>query len=136
MRRMQRRSLRQRWRPCRRSAGRIPRRFTLTPSLHLLDVGWPVHEIWKPIQCGQPPADPQPAQVCLRVWRQNLRVFHRPVDPAEYAALAALRAGATFSKVCESIAAVVGENEGAERAASLLQAWLADELLTGCPGSV
>jgi hypothetical protein len=107
-------------------------RFTLTPSLHVLEVGWPVHEIWRQAQAGEQPLEPEPAATCLRVWRQNLRVFHRPVHAAEAVALTAIRRGATFGAVCESIAAVVGENEGAERAAALLQEWLADELLSGC----
>jgi hypothetical protein len=104
-------------------------RFTLTPSLHLLDVGWPVHEIWRRAQGGEQPVEPQPADTCLRVWRQNLRVFHRPIDAAERAALSAIRGVATFGRVCEDIAAATGE--GAERAAALLHEWLADELLTG-----
>jgi Putative DNA-binding domain len=110
-------------------------RFTLTPSLHVLELGWPVHEIWRQAQAGDRPFS-EPAETYLRVWRQNLRVFHRPVDAAEYAALTAIRAGETFSEVCESIAAVVGEDEGPERAATLLQEWLADALLTGCSASV
>ena len=111
-------------------------RFTLTPSLHLLDVGWPVHEIWRQAQAGELPVAPPPADTCLRVWRQNLRVFHRPIDAAERAALTAIRAGATFGRVCEDIAAVTGQREGAERAAALLHGWLADALLNGFSVSV
>jgi hypothetical protein len=106
-------------------------RFTLTPSLHLLDVGWPVHEIWRQAQAGEQPAEPQPVATCLRVWRQDLRVFHRPIDAAERAALRAVRAGAPFAPVCEQIVEAHGEGEGSTRAFNLLSAWLADGLLIG-----
>jgi len=106
-------------------------RFTLTPSLHLLDVGWPVHEIWKQAQAVEKRVEPQPADSCVRVWRQDLRVFHRPIDAVERGALTAIRAGAVFTDVCEGITAAAGETEVAARAAALLHEWLADELLTG-----
>ena len=106
-------------------------RFQLTPSLRLLDVDWPVHEVWKQAQEGEAPDEVRPATTTLRVWRQDLRVFHRPIDAAESAALNALRAGAEFSGVCERVVAYYGEGEGAERAASLLGTWLGDGLITG-----
>ena len=106
-------------------------RFTLTPSLHLLDVGWPVHEIWRQAQAGEQPVDPQPVATCLCVWRHNLRVFHRPIDTAERAALQAVRTGAPFALVCEHIAEDHGEVEGPTQALNLLGAWLADGLLVG-----
>lgn len=105
--------------------------FTLTPSLHLLDVGWPVHEIWRQAQAGEKPLHPQPAATCLRVWRQNLRVFHRPIDTSERAALHTVGTGAPFALVCEQIAEDHGEVEGPTLALNLLRAWLADGLLVG-----
>lgn len=106
-------------------------RFTLTPSLQMLDGGWPVHEIWRQAQAGEQPVEPQPAETCLRVWRQNLRVFHRPIDAAERTALRAVKVGAPFAVVCEQIVEHDGEAAGPARALNLLGEWLADGLLTG-----
>ena len=106
-------------------------RFTPTPSLHLLDVGWPVHEIWRQAQAGEEQVEPQPADTCVRLWRQDLRVFHRPIDAAERAALDVLRHGASFATVCAHIINCTGETEGPERALNLLSDWLTDGLLIG-----
>ena len=105
-------------------------RFTLTPSLCLLDVDWPVHEIWRQTQVGETPAEPQPAATCLRVWRPEWRVFHRQMDPAEAAALRAVQQETAFAEVCEQIAAFVSDVQSAERAVALLGQWLTDGLLT------
>jgi hypothetical protein len=106
-------------------------RFQLTPSLRLLRLDWPVDEVWKQAQRDEPAGQLQPASTTLRVWRQDLRVFHRPMDAAESAALNAVSAGAQFADVCERIVACEGEAHGAERALALLGEWLADGLLTG-----
>ena len=105
-------------------------RFTLTPSLRLLDVGWPVHEIWRQTQAGEGPVEPQPAATCLRVWRQEWRVFHRQTDAAEAAALRAVQQEAAFAEVCERIAAFDSDAHSAERAVAFLGQWLTDGLLT------
>ena len=107
-------------------------RFTLTPSLRLLDVGWPVHEIWRQTQAGETPAEPHPAATCLRVWRQGWRVFHRQTDAVEVAALRAVQQEAAFADVCEGIAAFDSDAHSAERAVALLGQWLTDGLLAGC----
>jgi hypothetical protein len=106
-------------------------RFTLTPSLHLLDVGWAVDEMWRQAQAGEKPVERRPRATCLRVWRQDLRVFHRPIDAAERAALDAVMASAPFAAVCEQISQRDGEAEDPARALKLLSAWLADGLLIG-----
>jgi hypothetical protein len=107
-------------------------RFELTPSLKLLRLEWPVHEVWAQTQRQEEVGDVCAAETFIRVWRQNLRVFHRAIDPTQRAALDALNKGATFAQICELIAAAVGDAAGAERAAGLLQDWLADGLLTAC----
>jgi hypothetical protein len=105
-------------------------RFRLTPSLCLLDVGWPVHAVWTQTQRQVPPADPPPVRTLLRVWRQNLRVYHCAITEAEHSALTAITRGATLAEVCDHIVACSGENAGTEQAAALLREWLIDGLLT------
>jgi len=106
-------------------------RFRLTPSLCLLDVGWPVHEAWAHTRHEVRPADPPPARTLLRVWRQNLRVYHCAITEAEHSALTAVTLGSAFAEVCDHIIACSGENPGTELAAALLREWLNDGLLTG-----
>ncbi|MFI5396295.1 MAG: DUF2063 domain-containing protein [Candidatus Binatia bacterium] len=105
-------------------------RFQLTPALRLLDLDWPVHEVWKHTQCGEPPAQPAPCAITLRVWRQNFRVYHRRIDTTERIALVTISEGASFAAVCERIVACDSEARGTERAAALLGEWLGDGLLS------
>lgn len=104
-------------------------RFAVSPSLRLLDLRWPVHEIWRQTQDGETPGSVEPARTVLRVWRQDLRVFHRPIDADEHAGICALVAGASFADVCERIIEA-DESGGPERAFSLLSAWISDGVLT------
>jgi len=103
-------------------------RFQLTPSLRLLQMDWPADEVWKQVQREGTPAAPARAAVSVRVWRQDFRVYHRRIDAAERAALAAILTGASFAEVCEKITTC---DLGAERVSALLQAWLDDGLLSG-----
>ncbi len=105
-------------------------RFDATPSLRMLRLQWPVHEAWARTQREEDVSEVHAAPTVIRVWRQDLRVFHRPVDVTESAALDALTSGATFAETCESIAAVAGDAPPADRAVALLHNWLADGLLT------
>ncbi len=110
-------------------------RFDLAPSLQLLAVGWPVHEIWRQTQRGDVKiAEPQCEPVWLRVWRQDLQTFHRAMDLVEAAALQAVYGGACFAEVCEQIAERLGEARAPERALALVSEWLGDGLLTAASG--
>lgn len=108
-------------------------RFQLTPSLRVLRLGWPVQEIWHHAQRGESPSALRPEDTALRVWRQDLRVFHRPMDAAETAGLLAVAAAAPFAAVCEQITLYddAGADAAAQRAFSLISQWLTDGLLTG-----
>jgi hypothetical protein len=106
-------------------------RFELTPSLRLLDVPWAVHQVWARAHEGEAPGEPLCEKTLLRVWRQDFRVYHRPIRAAEHAALTAMAAGAPFSEVCEQITQIVGEAEGAEYTSMLLRQWLSDSMLSG-----
>ncbi len=105
--------------------------FQLTPSLRVLQLAWPVHEIWQQAQDGEALSEPPAAATALRVWRQDLRVFHRSIGTDEHQALKAIAAGAPFAEVCERIVAAAGDAEGAARVSRLLGEWFSDGLLTG-----
>ncbi len=105
-------------------------RFELTPAVRVLDLEWPVHEVWTAVQRGEPPAGLARTPTILRVWRQHYSVFHCPIDPAEGAALAAIISGARFAEVCDQITARTGQPGGSARVLALLQAWLGDGLIS------
>jgi hypothetical protein len=110
-------------------------RFALTPSLALIACGFPVqtvrarfeHEddgaVWT-----EPPALPAEA-TAIRVWRCDERVRFARIDADEFRALEAVRAGETFAELCDRLAAEVGEQHAAARAAALLSSWVGDGLL-------
>ncbi len=107
-------------------------RFALTPSLCRLHVDWRVDDVLRNVQSGDTPCPPAPAPTWLRVWRQDLRVYHRPIDAAEAAALETVMKGETFAAVCDAVGELIGEAAGAERVVQLLDTWFADGLVTGC----
>jgi hypothetical protein len=103
-------------------------RFRLTPSLRLLQLDWPADEVWKQVQREETPATPARVAVSVRVWRQDLHVYHRRIDAAERAALAAIQSAASFADVCEGVTAC---DVRADQVSTLLQTWLDDGLLSG-----
>jgi len=107
-------------------------RFALAPSVQLLTLEWPVHEVWRAVQAAEVLPQLGRGQTRLRVWRQDLRVFHRAIDAAEAAGLDALRDGAAFAEVCACIVEADADGAGASRALALLSAWITDGVLTGC----
>jgi hypothetical protein len=99
-------------------------RLTPIPALAVISLGWPAHDVWAdPAGCR-----PEPSPTTLRVWRQDHRVFHAPVDAFEAAALARLLAGAPFGDVCDVFETLPPE-EAAARAGGLLARWVEDGIL-------
>ena len=105
-------------------------RFELTPSLRLLALRWPVHDVWERTQRQASVDDVGAAPTWIRVWRQDLRVFHRAIDALEHAALTALASREPFADVCEHVAPD-DETAGAERVFGFLRQWLGEGVLTG-----
>jgi hypothetical protein len=106
-------------------------RFRLTRSLQILDIGFTVDEVWAAATHGREIEDPRHETRTLCVWRQDLRVFHRPIDSTEAAALFAAGRGEDFGALCEIVADRVGEEVAAERAAEMLRRWFADGMIVG-----
>ena len=84
------------------------------------------------MQNEEAPFAPEAAPTGLRVWRQDLRVFHRPIDAVETAAVESVLRGETFAAVCAAVGELIGEIAGAQRVVQLLDTWFADGLVTGC----
>jgi hypothetical protein len=68
--------------------------------------------------------------VTLLVWRQDIAVYHRAVDPEERAALALVSAGSKFGVICDELSAAHGDAAAAARAFAWLSTWICDGLLT------
>lgn len=77
---------------------------------------------WKPADAGI---------VEVIVWRRNSRVFYRELEKAEVRAIAALRKGVTFAKICELVAADCdATRDPVAELNRLLARWLDDGILT------
>lgn len=100
-------------------------RFTTVPALVVVESGWPVHRAWETAD-----ADLEPAPTAIRVWRQDVVVYHCAVDPSEYEALRRLLAGASFGSICDAFADLDAEAAGAAAGALLLR-WIEDGLIAG-----
>jgi hypothetical protein len=109
-------------------------RFAVTPSLRLLHLQWPVVSVWQAAKEGQevPALGAQPT--AMRVWRRGQKVFHKTIEAREAEALALLRDGGTFERMCEIVTADGNEELGAEAAFAMLRSWLADEVLGSFSG--
>ena len=70
----------------------------------------------------------------LLVWRQEIAVYHRAVDPEERAALALVSAGSRFGVICDALSAAHGDEAAAARAFAWLSTWISDGLLTESDG--
>ena len=106
-------------------------RLTLTPSLQLLPLDWAVLEPWQRVQNGTQPGAATFRSTRVRTWRRDMRVLHREVPAEEFATLTAAARGEPFGVLCETMAAHVGADHAAVRAADLLQHWFTDGLIVG-----
>jgi len=98
-------------------------RFMIAPSLHVRTLQTNAVQWWK-AACAEGPRPQRwrarrPAEWVL--WRAELAIYFRELEPAEARALAAARRGATFEAMC---AELEGDAAAAARAATLLHGWL------------
>lgn len=108
-------------------------RLRLVPAVVMLDVSWPVHEIWQVVETALPSDELSSSATHLRIWRQGDQVFQASMDAAERIALAAVVAGDTFADLCERVASVVSAEEAPATAGSLTLRWLEDGVLAALP---
>ena len=100
------------------------------PSSAVVELGWTVDELWSAIEDEQPL--PEPLAVAARrtvlVWRRDVAVLHRTLDPDEAELAPQVARGARFAEVCEVLGALHGEAASA-RAVELLVRWLGGEAI-------
>ena len=106
-------------------------RFRLNSSVQRLALPPAVVEAWAHLQLGEPAPAPEllgePAP--WLVWRQGFDVRYRRLPADEAAALDAVAGNADFATLCERLAAHVGDERAAFRAAEMVQGWIAGGLL-------
>jgi hypothetical protein len=72
---------------------------------------------------------PAPGARTILVWRHDLTVYHRPLEPLEAAALARAADGAPFGGVCDLLAERLPVEEAGPVAFQLLARWVQDGLI-------
>ena len=107
-------------------------RFKFQPALQTLKLNRNVIDIWQAAGSGRTPpaAVPGPTQPWL-IWRRDFNSKFRPLFEREAKALDAARASRSFAELCELLDRAAGDAGAAAEAASLLQRWVADELIVG-----
>jgi hypothetical protein len=107
----------------------------LIPCLRVLPIAWAVDEVWAAADAGleegaapEPPA-PLEEEAALLVWREDIAVYHRRLEPLERAALARVAAGAPFGVVCDLVAAELPLDEAGPAAFQMLARWLEDGII-------
>ena len=112
-------------------------KFTLHPSLHLLNLQWNVVQIWNALDKEEtPPAVTKTDEACL-IWRRGLNLdsglnaHFRSLDATELAAIQLIIDGASFGELCEHLQENATEAEATMQAAQYLSGWLNEGLITG-----
>jgi hypothetical protein len=96
------------------------------PSSIVVPIAWAIDDLWSAIEDDQDPGDPARTSRTVLVWRRDIAVLHRTLDPDEAQLAPAISRGVSFAEVCEVLGAIHGEDAG-PRAAELLLRWLGAE---------
>ncbi len=108
-------------------------RMRLHPSVHRLRLNWNVVNIRQSAKdtAAIPAAERLPEPVACIIWRDGLTTQYRSLMPDEESALVAAEGGATFTELCEQLAAHdVPQDQVPLRAAGLLKTWLTSALIS------
>lgn len=108
-------------------------RLRCHPGLARLALAWNVPQMWQALTTDAPRPVPglAAAPVEWLLWREDLKTFYRSLEPAEAAALDALRAGWPFGEICELLCGTVGADAAPLEAARLLRGWVDAGLIAG-----
>ena len=93
------------------------------PSSVVVPLAWAVDDLWSAIEDGQPAFEPAAEARVVLVWRRDISVLHRTLEPDEAELARAVASGARFADVCERLGGIHGDDASA-RAVELLLRWL------------
>lgn len=111
----------------------------IVPSHRRLDLRFAVDDTWRAAdddeRGDEPPPPPAAEPQSLIVWRHELTVYHRRLEPLEQRTLASAAAGAPFGVICDLVAETVPLDEAGPAAFQLLARWVQDGLIARAPTS-
>jgi hypothetical protein len=79
-------------------------RVKLIPAHRILEVRFPVHDLWRALEQGRGPIDLVPEPQALIVWRREPLVFQRPLTALEVEVRPLLEAGTSLAALGERLA--------------------------------
>ena len=103
----------------------------LKPAVRRLALEWNVPHLWAAIDRGDTPPPPTRMERAVEwlLWREDIVVRWRSIDPDEAWALRRCADGEDFGSICAGLCERVGEDAAAFRAATYLKQWAADSVL-------
>ena len=103
----------------------------LKPAVRRLALEWNAPSLWNALDRGDAPPPPAPAErpVDWLLWREDMRIRWRSIEPDEAWALRRCAEGESFGAICTGLCEWVGEDAAAFRAATCLKQWAADGVL-------
>ena len=103
----------------------------LKPAVRRLSLEWNVSSLWKAIDREDTPPEPVRAEraVDWLLWREDMHIRWRSLEPDEAWALQRCAGGETFGSICVGLCERTGEDAAAFRAATYLKQWAADTVL-------
>ena len=108
-------------------------RLEFHPSAQQLMLKWNVPMIWQAVSndTEPPPAECHLEPIPWAIWRRELVVYWRSLDPAEGYVMSAFQEGEDFASVCNGLCQWHAETDVPAFAAQLLRQWVGDGLITG-----
>lgn len=96
-----------------------------------LALEWNVPVLWKAMDGGDPLPPPARTEWAMDwiLWREDMLVRWRSIEPDEAWALRRCDDGEDFGSICAGLCERVGEDAAALRAATCLKQWAADGVL-------
>ncbi|KAB2638830.1 MAG: hypothetical protein DVB25_06940 [Verrucomicrobia bacterium] len=110
------------------------KRFQLRATVAMVELSWNVEPIWQALSADAEAqtSPPHESKHLLLAWRKGLDCKWRSLASTEAAALRGLSNGGTFAEICE-VVAEIDVSASATAVATMLQQWIADELLAADP---
>jgi hypothetical protein len=108
-------------------------RLRLVPACAVVESDWPVHELWAAAERDRDGdralENAARAPSAIRVWREDFRVSHAAMGPAERRAFPLLQRGRPFAEICSALEGNLDADAAARQVGEMLLRWLEDGLI-------